>query len=209
MKLYPACLKLKNVCCLVIGGGEVALRKVKSLVECQAKITVVSPQLCPGLEVLKKKKSFFYWDSIYKKQFLKDAFLVIAATNDLKTNTRIAQEATRLGKLVNVVDQPGLCNFYIPAVIRKEPFLLCISTQGVFPGLAKKLRMEFSQSLNQYQKIIDVLSSLRTQIKKIFKQPKTRSRLIKKLLKPEAIRLIKAKKIKNLEDFKRYFSKQK
>lgn len=151
MKIYPVCLKLEGHPCLVVGGGRVACRKVKSLLECGARVTVISPALCRPLEKLHKEKKIFFKKSEYRKKFLRGVFLVIAATNDGKVNLKIQKEAKDKKILFNIVDKPKLCNFYVPAVIRKKGLLVCVSTAGKFPGLAKKLKEDLSHILGDYE----------------------------------------------------------
>ena len=206
MELYPICLKLKGVLCLVIGGGNVALRKVKSLIKCQARIIVVSPELCKGFKSPKIRKNFIYKKSVYKKYFLKKAFIIIAATDNKKTNLQIAKDAHKKDVLINVVDQPDLCNFYVPAVVKKGSMLASITTSGIFPGLAKKIKKDFSGQLNKYAKDLKILSKLRDAVKKEFKNKQVRKNIIQRLLEPAVLELIENKKIKHLRDLKAYLN---
>jgi len=206
MELYPICLKLKGVLCLVIGGGNVALRKARSLIRCQARIIVVSPELCKGFKSPKIRKNVIYKKSAYKKYFLKKAFIVIAATDNERTNLQIAKDAHKKDILINVVDQPDLCNFYVPAVVKKGPILASVATSGIFPGLAKKIKKDFSAQLDKYAKDLKILSKLRDAVKKEFKNKQVRKGIIQGLLEPTVLKLIEKKKIKNLRDLKAYFN---
>ncbi|MFH2137975.1 MAG: bifunctional precorrin-2 dehydrogenase/sirohydrochlorin ferrochelatase [Candidatus Omnitrophota bacterium] len=206
MKLYPIVLKLKNQACLVIGGGEVALRKVKALLECEAKVTVVSPKLCKALEVLQRKKLFNYKKSVYKKEFLKNVFLVIAATSERDTNLKIAAAAQKNKILVNVVDVPQLCSFYVPATVRKEPLLIAISTQGAFPGAAKMIRKNLQPMINKKAGSIKILAKIRDNFKQKIMDKKIRGKYIKKLMDPKIVRLVEQGKIKDYNDLKKFLN---
>lgn len=185
MKLYPVCLKLEQKKCLVVGGGVIACRKVKSLLECNATVIVVSPTLCKPLERLRRNRRFQYKKEEYKKIFLKDVFLVVAATDKMEINEQVAKDAQRKKILLNVVDVPQLCDFYVPAVARKDPLLLAISTQGEFPGLAKVLRKELQPWISKRANKVKVLAKLRNQIKQKVDDKKIRAGLIKKLMTEE------------------------
>jgi len=199
MRLYPICLKLDNLACCVIGGGIVALRKVRALLKSSNNITVISPELCPQLKRLNKKNVFLYHQSEYKNTFIRKAFLIIAATNDSKVNKQIVLDAKKMGKLINVVDVPHQCNFYLPAVINKKEILFTVSTQGAFPGLAKKIRQSTGEMIKKYADNISILSKLRDEIKSNCKNKKIKKQLMDALLDDQVLELINKKKIINLK----------
>ncbi len=202
MRLYPICLKLDNLACCVIGGGTVALRKVRALLESSDNITVISPDLCSQLKKLHEKNAFLYQQSKYKKTHIKKAFLIIAATNDLKVNKQIVSDANKMGKLINVVDVPHQCNFYLPAVVNKKGILLAVSTQGAFPGLARKIRQTTGEMIKKYSDNMSVLSKLRNEIKNNYKNNKIKKQLMIALLDDHILELINGKKITKLEQLK-------
>lgn len=192
--------------CCVIGGGSVALRKVRSLLKSSDKIMVISPDLCPQLKKLYKKKAFEYQKAEYKRKLIKNAFLIIAATNDQKVNTQIVQDANKMGKLINVVDVPRQCNFYLPAVVNKKGILLSISTQGAFPGLAKKIRQAAAVMIKKYADNVRILTKLRDAIKIKYKDKKIKKKLINALLDDRILELISNKEIGNLDQLTAYLN---
>lgn len=203
MKLYPICLKLENTACCVIGGGNIALRKVKALLETRAKITLISPKLCRGLQALRKKKVFHYINLRYQKRFLKGKNLIIAATNDEKVNKKIADDAFSLNLLVNVVDSPDSCNFYIPSVLRKGDILMTISTQGRFPGLAKKIKEECRPVFEKYSENLPLLSKLRQEINQQFKnKPNKKKLILEKIIQPVFLNKLNKKNRLQMKLFK-------
>ena len=205
MKLYPICLKLNQMKCLVVGGGGVACRKVKTLLESKALVTVVSPKLCKQLDSLHRLKMISYEKSIYNKKFLKGVFLVIAATNQNDVNEQVAYDARQKEILLNVVDVPDLCNFYVPAIVRKDPLLLAVSTQGAFPGAAKMIRKQLKSLVAEKSGSIKILAKIRTHFKQKIKDDNIRAIHIKKLTSPDVIKLVEQRKIKDLKDFKKYY----
>lgn len=206
MKLYPICLKLDNIACCVVGGGIVALRKVRVLLKSSNNITVISPELCAQLKILYKKKAFYYHKSEYKSFFIKDAFLIIAATNDQKVNKQIVADANKMGKLINVVDVPNQCNFYLPAVIDKKGILLSISTQGAFPGLAKKIRQATEVMIKKYADNIRILVKLREEIKNNYIDKKVKKQLMDALLDEQVLELVEKKQVRKIEELKAYLN---
>ncbi|MDO8970038.1 MAG: bifunctional precorrin-2 dehydrogenase/sirohydrochlorin ferrochelatase [Saprospiraceae bacterium] len=204
MKLYPISLKLDAVPCIVVGGGTVALRKVQSLLESAACVTLVSPRLCPKLGMLYKKKAFRYVRSVYREKFLKGMFLVIAATDRPGVNEQVARDAALRRLLVNVVDYPDWCNFYVPALIRKNGVLISISTQGAFPGLAKKIRQECMAVVGGYSGNLKRIVALRNQIKQECGNKRERKKMIERLLSPSVMALIGQKKIRTFSDLKKH-----
>ena len=165
---YPVFLNLKNKLCVVIGGGKVAERKIKSLVECEAHIKLISPEITEDLKKLWQEKKIKWEQRRYKEGDLKGAFLVIAATSDKEVQKKIFKEAEERGIFCNVVDVPELCTFIVPSVIRRGELCIAISTSGASPALSRRIRekleKEFSPSWEYHLKLIrhirqEVLSS--------------------------------------------------
>jgi len=136
---YPVYLNLQKRKAVVIGGGRVAERKVKSLLKAGASVTVISPELTGGLLRLREKGSIRHHERAYRKGDLGNALVVIAATDSEAVNTKIAREAPAL---VNVVDVPKLCNFIAPSVVQRGPLNIAISTSGASPALSRSIRRE-------------------------------------------------------------------
>ncbi len=136
---YPAFLDLSGKKCVVVGGGAVAERKVRSLCAAEAIVTVVSPRLSRGLARLVANGAAQHIERICRRGDIRGAFLVIAATSDAAVNERIASDAAGL---VNVVDQPGRGNFIVPASVERGKLMIAVSTMGLSPALSKTIRKE-------------------------------------------------------------------
>jgi siroheme synthase-like protein len=135
-RFYMTCLDLEGRSCLVVGGGTIALEKVRGLLECGARVTVVAPQIVDelaGLDVEVHRRG-------YQASDLAGRFLVVAATSIGSLNRRISREAEAHSLLCNVVDVPELCSFILPAVLRKDPIVVAVSTGGASPALAQRIR---------------------------------------------------------------------
>lgn len=183
MKYYPILLTLKDKRCVVIGGGNVATRKVYSLLKAGAQVKVISPALTKGLEELKKKKKIFYIQSPYTKRYLKDAFLVIAATDSEQINATAADDANAAGVLINVVDSSAQSNFIVPSVIAQGDLIISISTSGAAPCLSKRMRKDLRTLLvPEYAKFLSKLKEIRKDIKLRNADPKRKASLLYRLV---------------------------
>lgn len=196
MSYYPICLDLKNKKCIVVGGGEVALRKVKSLVEAHAKVVVISPQITSSLKELVNKNKITYLNQEYKSEYIKkDTFLLIAASNDKQLNAKIAKDASKLNLLINVVDSPQLCNFILPATLNRGKLIISISTSGQSPALAKKIKEDLQSIYGvEYEILVDLLGKLRTKVQAKYKNREDRKLFWEKLVNSDLIEYIRNKK---------------
>lgn len=163
MKTYPINLiGLERRRCVVVGGGAVAARKVAGLLEANAHVVVISPQIVPALEEHRAAGRITLLRRTYRPGDLHGAFLVIAATNDPEVNRTVAQEAESLGCLVSVVTEPRLSNFIVPAVVRRGNLTIAISSGGASPGLAQHLRMQLEATIGEeYAILTELLGELR------------------------------------------------
>jgi siroheme synthase-like protein len=137
---YPISLNVRGRKCSVVGGGQVALRKVETLLEHGADVQVISPDLCTELVSLAERKEIDTVTREYRPGDLKDAFVAIVATDNSKINRQIAAEAREQNVLVNVVDDADNSDFIAPSYLRRGGISIAISTSGESPALARKLR---------------------------------------------------------------------
>lgn len=142
MKYYPLFVRLDGRACVVIGGGEVAERKVEGLLAAGATVTVISPELTTRLEAMTEAGAIHLRRRTYEKGDLAGAFLAYAATDDENTNAAIAAEAEGGGVLLNVVDRTEFCSFIVPAIVERGDLLIATSTSGASPMLARRIREE-------------------------------------------------------------------
>ena len=140
-RYYMACLDLGGRSCLVVGGGSVALEKARGLLECGARVTVVAPQIVPELAAL----DVDLLRRGYRTEDLDDRFLVVAATSTPSVNRRVFRDGEARSLLCNVVDVPELCSFILPAVVRRDPIAIAVSTGGASPALAQRIRDDIAE----------------------------------------------------------------
>jgi precorrin-2 dehydrogenase/sirohydrochlorin ferrochelatase len=135
-RYYMVCLDLRRRPCLVVGGGQVALDKVRGLLDSDAEVTVVAPEVeeeLAALPVRIERRRFRRSDVLWR-------FLVVAATNDRVVNVDVSSSAAEAGIPCNVADDPALCSFILPAVVRCDPIQVGVSTGGASPALAQRIR---------------------------------------------------------------------
>jgi siroheme synthase-like protein len=163
---YPIFLNIGGKRCVVVGGGEVALRKVKTLMEHGANVEVVSLELCPELSKLAEEGRIKSHAKNYNSGDLKGALIAIAATDNAKTNERISSDARKQGVLVNVVDVPEHSDFIVPSTLTRGDIAIAVSTSGKSPALARKIRTELENKFgDEYAKLAEIVSEARSQLR--------------------------------------------
>lgn len=193
MHLFPINISLHNKQCLVIGGGQVALRKVENLLVYETSITVVSPQAEDEIKRLAQQGSITWHQRNFKEEDLLNAFLVFVATDDNSMNQSINQLCNREGILVNAVDDPPNCDFYVPSVIRRGSLVVTVSTEGKSPLYAKKLRRDLGKTITEAQgRFVDLLGEQREFIKARIADIDTRQEIFKALVDLDVLDLLAA-----------------
>jgi precorrin-2 dehydrogenase/sirohydrochlorin ferrochelatase len=147
MKLYPVMLNISDRKVVVIGGGDVASRKVKDLVECGALVTVVAPSMeAPILELKKSHpEKIFLVQRAYQKGDLVGAIMAFSATDDEQANRMVFREATELNIFINAVDDPPNCTFFVPSWFHRDGLVVSVSTGGISPSMAARIRRDIEK----------------------------------------------------------------
>ena len=143
---YPVYLNLRGRRCVIVGGGTVAEGKISRLLDSGAEICVVSPDATPGIRQFVASGAVRWEQRRYRDGDLDGAFIAIAATNVREVNHRIFEDAEERGVMLNAVDDPPNCSFIAPSIVQRGPVTLAISTGGVSPALARKLRESLQTS---------------------------------------------------------------
>jgi len=190
--LYTINIKLNSKNCLVIGAGIIGERKIKSLLESDANVTVVSPEFTEGILALKDHPKLKLVAREFQENDLENMFLVIAATNNRAINSKIAVLCNEKNILVNVIDDPESSSFFVPSVVRRGDLSIAISTGGKSPALASKIGRELSNQFDEnYEKYLDILGEVRDWVKKEIKDPLKRKEILNQLLEIDVHELIK------------------
>ena len=160
---YPTLLNIHGKLCVVIGGGVVALRKVRALLDCGAKVTVVSPTLYPGLAQLAEAGRISPIRREFKPGDLAGAVVAIAATDEREINQKVSDEARDRGVLVNVVDSSEQSDFIIPSFFRQGDLTIAVSTAGMSPALAKKIRTKLEGLFGEeFALVLSIIGDVRS-----------------------------------------------
>ena len=164
---YPLFLNLNGKRCVVAGDGNVALRKVKTLLEYGADVVVISPDFCSGLAGLAEKSRIQVFKRPYHPGDLKDAFIAIAATDSKAVNREIMNEAHTEAVLINIVDDAENSDYIVPAHMRIEDITIAVSTAGKSPALARKIRTKLEKEFGvEYINLYKLIGEARSEIKK-------------------------------------------
>ncbi len=201
MRYYPVLVDLKDKRCLVVGGGRVALRKIRRLLECQARVFVVAQTLVEELKNMVSQGKIAYLGTEYKTEYLKGTFLLIGATDDEELNLRLSQEANEKGILCNIVDQPEKCNFIVPSLVTKGDLIIAISTSGKSPALARRLRQEMEKMFGEeYAFFLQILGKIRDVLKRHISSQPERQKILEALVYSDMIEKIKLKDWLSVEE---------
>jgi len=172
---FPLLLNIKDYKCLVVGGGKVALRKVISLLDFQARVTVISPKFCEPLLELYKKRKITVIQKVYAKEYLKNFKVVFCATDNPKINKSVRKDCTEKNILLNVADIPELCDFILPAIVKRGDLTISVSSQGTAPFYVKEIKNKLDHIFPAFhEEIIELAGEFRNLIlsNKKFRSPK-------------------------------------
>lgn len=193
MQYYPVNLDVKDRNCLVVGGGRVGTRKVRTLLECGARVTVISPEATPELEVLAGQGQIRWHTRDYRASDLDDAFLVIGATDDQRLNLKIHQDADKAQRLCNIADQPDLCNFILPAIMRQGALMITVSTGGKSPAFAKHLRQQLEKHYGpEYGALLQLMGAIRQRLLAEEHAPEAHKTLFEQLIGGGLLEMIRS-----------------
>ena len=199
MRYYPIHLDIKNRNCLVVGGGAVGTRKVNTLLECSARVSVVSPEPSQQLTKMAAAGSIVLKQRAYRSADLKDTFLVIGATDDENLNQQISSDAALSNILCNIADRPEACNFILPSIVRRGDLVITISTSGQSPALAKKLRQNLEIQFGQeYAQFLLLMGAIRKKLLSQTHEPEAHKSLFNKLIDSNLIQLMQSNKTEEI-----------
>jgi len=191
---YPAFIDITGKKCLVVGGGKVAERKVAMLLRFGANIVVVSPVIVKQLLKLVKEEKIQHFQRAYTEKDLAETALVFACTDNTTINKRIRKDAVRKKIPVNVVDDPALCDFIVPSIIKKGDLTIAIATSGTLPLLSKKLRQKIEEIItDDYLSYLTTIGQFRQQMIKTIKDKQKRETIMKKIEKMDMKNITPAK----------------
>lgn len=163
---FPVFLDLVGKPVALVGGGEVALRKLLGLLAAGARVTVISPTLTSEMQALLAEKKFEHIGRRYRKGDLTGYFLAFVATDDGALNAAVARDGIEIGVLVNASDDPANCDFIIPSVINRGDLTVAISTGGASPAAARLIREELEEFLTEeHALLLEVAAEVRGELR--------------------------------------------
>jgi len=191
VKYYPAFIDLRNKPAVVIGGGSVAERKVRSLIEAGADVRVISPEITKGIAELRDRALLKHSKRTYIKGDLKKAFIAIAGTSSPLVNKKIADEAECL---INVINVPSEGNFIVPSLVRQGALTIAISTEGASPAISKAIRKEIEGLYGkEYGRYLKFVENIRQKTLTDIKNTRKRKRILNFLASEEILGLLREK----------------
>lgn len=200
MKLYPINLDIAGKNCVVIGGGEVALRKIRGLLEAGARVKVIAPEVCKGIEELAERGVISLVREKFSAELLNDEIILIAATNNHEVNLQACEAAQARKILVNVVSGEG-GNFFVPSRILRGELLLTISTGANSPALSRFVRRMLEAELEEnFGAGLKLITRKRHEIKKILPDPNARKIFWREVLTQELWEPLKRGELGKLEE---------
>jgi len=169
MKFLPLFHSLEQKPCLVVGGGSVALRKTRLLLDANARVTIISPETCEDLRSLAVDEKITYQQKIFSAADLKGYVLVVVATDDNVINESVSSHAHKINMPVNVVDNPALCSFIFPAIVDRSPITIAVSSGGGAPVLTRFIRARLETLLpHSLGNLAQLAAKFRQSVKKHF-----------------------------------------
>ena len=192
MRYYPIYLDVKDRKCLVVGGGAVGTRKVETLLECGAKVTVVSIDASEKLKKLSNSGLIRLKERAFQTDDLESVFLVVVATDDEDLNIKVHAAAERRRVLCNIADRPEACNFILPSIVSRGDLTIAISTSGKSPAFAKKLRGQLeAQFGEEYAEFLNLMGAIRKKLISKDREPEAHKQLFEQLIERDLVQMLK------------------
>ena len=187
--MFPIYAKLDGRRCLVVGAGAVGEEKIGGLLRAGADVTVVAPEATRRVRAWAREGKLRWKTRRFQAKDLAGTFLVVAATSSPRLHAQIYRDATRLGVLCNVVDDPPHCDFYYGAVVRRGALVIAISTSGRSPALAQRLKARLEREFGpEYAAWLEELGKEREKLFAKDMDPQRRRRLLHQLASEEAFK---------------------
>jgi precorrin-2 dehydrogenase/sirohydrochlorin ferrochelatase len=200
MRYYPINLDVQNRECLVVGGGGVGERKVKTLLECGALVTVVTTDATEALQTLASERSISLKTREYERSDMQGKFLVIGATDNEEVNETISKDAAERGLLCNIADRPAACNFVLPAIARQGDLLIAISTSNKSPAVARRIRQNLEKEFGpEYGLLLNLMGAIRQKLLSESKSPEAHKRVFEQLLDEGLLEMIRENRTRDVD----------
>jgi len=199
MRYYPVNLDVQDRKCLVVGGGGVGERKVKTLLECGALVTVVTLAATKHIQDLASGGSIKLEKREYEPSDMEGKFLVIGATDNEAVNEKISRDAAERGLLCNIADRPAACNFVLPAIVCQGDLMIAISTSNKSPAVARRIRETLEKQFGpEYTVLLTLMGAIRQKLLAQGKSPEVHKQLFVRLLDEGLLEKIRENRIEEI-----------
>ncbi len=200
-RYYPMMMDVKGRNCLVVGGGDVAARKVEMLVKCGASVKIVAPELDASLAPLVDDGRITHIKEGYDSRHLEGISLAIGATDNGEVNRKLYDDASEKGLPVNIVDVPELCSFIVPSIVEQGDLLIAISTSGKSPAMSKRIRKELQKIFGaEYAKMLSLMGEMREILTGLEPDYKKRMEIFTKIANSDLLERIRKGENPNPDD---------
>lgn len=199
--MYPVNIRISGRLCVIVGGGGVALRKLKGLLAEKAKVRLVAPEFLPEIEALGAAQDVELIRRTYSKKDLEGAFLLFCATDDREVNRRAAEDGESLGILVNCADSLEKSSFTLPGSVRRGDLLVTVSTGGKSPELSRILRKRLQEEYGAcWGDWLERLGKLRQEAQKKIPGSAERGAFWRRVLSPDILELVESGRQEEAEE---------
>jgi precorrin-2 dehydrogenase len=189
MSLFPMFVKLEKKKCVVVGAGRIAAAKARGLLRNGARVVVVAPRATDWIRSQARAYTLIWRRREFAATDINGAFLVVAATDSVSTNEAVFQACTKRRIVCNVVDDPDRCDFFYPAVVRRGPLQIAISTEGRSPALARRLRIELAKQFGpEYRTWVEHVGTRRKEILRRQMPKREKRRLMDQIAGQESLK---------------------
>jgi len=197
MDYLPIMLRLQDRKVLVVGGGQVATRKVAMLLRAGASVRLVADTVDPALAQTLSEPPHEVLQKRFQPEHVDGVTLVVAATNNNEVNLQVCEQSRERGVPVNVVDNPALCDFIFPSIVDRSPVIVAVSSGGKSPVLARLLRSRLETYIpSGFGNLADLLGNYREKVKKIIPAMSQRMRFWESVMSgPVAEQMMSGKKL--------------
>lgn len=190
---FPILVDVKGKLCLVVGGGQVAERRIASLLEAKARVAVVSPTFSERIAGWLQEGKIEGRQRSYETGDNEGAFLVVAATDSAEVNDRICGDAMRAGQLINMCERPERGNFIVPSTVRRGRLVISVSTSGASPTVAAAIRRQIEAEFgDEYEIYLDFLSEFRLKVQELVKDTNQRHEWLRAVLRMNVLDKIRS-----------------
>jgi precorrin-2 dehydrogenase/sirohydrochlorin ferrochelatase len=180
---FPLVLDLTGKAVLVVGGGDVATRKIDSLLQAGAQVTVIAPDVTRQIAEWASHGQILWRQELFHAMEMKPYALVVAATNRAEVNLAVWRAVKEADGWINIVDRPDLCNFFVPSTVQRGKLMIAISTSGASPGLARKIRQRIEREIGpEYESYVHFLAAIRAQVMTTISDAALRKQIFRQLL---------------------------